>query len=195
MRAGQREGSGSPFPTSRSSGSGDRFVRVAAIAASVSAPYVIDHRLRRFVLHLERRDQGVFCGDGHTLPVAGDIDSNREFQGHIRIFLPASRRSDYGPLASARFPARKTSGLLAGSRRRTHARRRHSSGAGRNNKRFAGTSHSRRSSTRLSANQPVPTKAYRMPPTRPQRNSTFSCQFRSFVLCLFSEVRTEELRA
>jgi hypothetical protein len=47
------------------------------------------------------------------LPVAGDIDSNREFQGHIRIFLLASRRSDYGPLASARFPARKTSGLLA----------------------------------------------------------------------------------
>jgi hypothetical protein len=50
------------------------------------------------------------------LPVAGDIDSNREFQGHIRIFLSASRRSDYGPLASARFPARKTSSLLAGSK-------------------------------------------------------------------------------
>src|SRR4029077_15799692 len=81
--------------TSRLSG-GDRFVRVAAIAAPVSAPYVIDDRLRRFVLHLERRDQGVLCGDGHTLPVAGDIDSNREFEGHIRIFLPASRRSGYG---------------------------------------------------------------------------------------------------
>ena len=86
---------------------------VAAIAALVSAPYVIDDRLRRFVLHLERRDQGVFCGDGHTLPVARDIDSNREFEGHLKIFLPPSRRSDYGPLASARFPARKTSGLLA----------------------------------------------------------------------------------
>jgi hypothetical protein len=63
-------------------------VRVAAIAAPVSAPYVIDHRLRRFVLHLERRDQGVLCEDGHALPVAGDIDSNREFEGHVRIFLP-----------------------------------------------------------------------------------------------------------
>jgi hypothetical protein len=88
-------------------------VRVAAIAASVSAPYVIDHRLWRFVLHLERRDQGVLSGDRHTSPVAGEIDSNREFEGHIRIFLSASRLSDYGPLALARFPARKTSGLLA----------------------------------------------------------------------------------
>jgi hypothetical protein len=113
VRAGQREGSGSPFPTSRSSGRGERFVRVAAIAASVSAPYVIDHRLWRFVLHLERRDQGVLSGDRHTSPVAGEIDSNREFEGHIRIFLSASRLSDYGPLAFARFPARKTSGLLA----------------------------------------------------------------------------------
>jgi hypothetical protein len=107
VRAGQREGSGSPFPRSRSSGRGERFVRVAAIAASVSAPYVIDHRLWRFVLHLERRDQGVLSGDRHTSPVAGEIDSNREFEGHIRIFLSASRLSDYGPLA------RKTSGLLA----------------------------------------------------------------------------------
>lgn len=88
-------------------------VRVAAIAPSFSAPHVIDHRLRRFVLHLERRDQGVLFGDGHTLPVAGDIDSNREFEGHIRIFLSASRRLGYRPLAAARFRARKTSGLLA----------------------------------------------------------------------------------
>jgi len=152
VRAGQREGSGSPFPTSRSSGRGERFVRVAAIAASVSAPYVIDHRLWRFVLHLERRDQGVLSGDRHTSPVAGEIDSNREFEGHIRIFLSASRLSDYGPLCSQDFrPA-------GGSRRRNHARRGHSSGAGRNNKRFEGPSHSRRSSTRLSGNQPVPPK-------------------------------------
>jgi hypothetical protein len=103
-------------PTSRSSGDGEGFVWVAAIAAPVSAPHVVDDRLRRFVLHLERRDQGVFCGDGHTLPVAGDIDSNSEFEGHLKIFLPPSRRSDYGPPASARFPARKTSGLLAASK-------------------------------------------------------------------------------
>jgi hypothetical protein len=69
-------------------------VWVAAIAELVSAPYVIDDRLRRFVLHLERRDQGVLCEDGHALPVAGDIDSNREFEGHVRIFPAASRRSD-----------------------------------------------------------------------------------------------------
>jgi hypothetical protein len=87
-------------------------VRVAAIAALVSAPYVIDDRLRRFVLHLERRDQGVFCEDGHALPVAGDIDSNREFEGHIRMFLPASRGRAVRPLALASFPARKTSGIL-----------------------------------------------------------------------------------
>jgi hypothetical protein len=43
---------------------------------------------------------------------ARDIDSNREFEGHIRIsvgFPPVG----HGPLASARFPARETSGLLA----------------------------------------------------------------------------------
>jgi hypothetical protein len=87
-------------------------VRVAAIAALISAPYVIDDRLRRFVLHLQRRDQGVLCEDGDALPVAGEIDSNREFEGHIRIFLSASRRSDYA-LASTSFRPRKSSGLLA----------------------------------------------------------------------------------
>jgi hypothetical protein len=94
---------------------------MAPIAASVYAPHVIDHRLRRFVLHLERRDQGVLCGDRHTLPVASDIDSNREFEGHIRIFLSASRRSEYGPFVSARFPARKTSGPLAAQAKKSRS--------------------------------------------------------------------------
>jgi hypothetical protein len=74
---------------------GDRFVRVAAIAAPVSAPNVIDDRFRRFVLHLERGDQGVLCGHGHALCFAGYIYANREFERHIGVFLPASRRSDY----------------------------------------------------------------------------------------------------
>jgi hypothetical protein len=104
-------------------------VWVAAIAASVSAPYVIDDRLRRFVLYLERRDQGVLCGDCYALPVAGDIDSNREFEGHIRIFLPASRRSGYGAARLNQFPCLQDFRPAGGSRRRNRARRGYSSGA------------------------------------------------------------------
>jgi hypothetical protein len=124
---------------------------VAAIAASVSAPYVIDHRLWCFVLHLERRDQGVLCGDRHTLPVAGDIDSNREFEGLLACLTMGRSPSRVSLLG-------KTSGLLAALGEEITLVEDILQVAGRNNKRFEGPSHSRRSSTRLSGNQPVPRK-------------------------------------
>jgi hypothetical protein len=76
----------------------NRLVRMTSIAASVAAPNIIDHRLRFFMLHLERRDQRVLRQNGHASALTCDVYSNSEFERHAPI-------SSKGTLETRRPPA------------------------------------------------------------------------------------------
>src|SRR6202034_1509702 len=78
--------------------SDDRLVRMTAVAASVAAPNIVDHRLRFLMLHLERRDQRALRRNGHALALTRDVYSNREFERHAPI-------SSEGSLVTIRPPA------------------------------------------------------------------------------------------
>src|SRR5580692_6773914 len=49
---------------------------VAQVAALVALAHIVDHRLRPFLLHLERRDQGVLGFHRHALALTCDVHAD-----------------------------------------------------------------------------------------------------------------------
>src|SRR5579872_2041846 len=55
---------------------------VAQVAALVALAHIVDHRLRPFLLHLERRDQGVLGFHRHALALTLDVHADSELLLH-----------------------------------------------------------------------------------------------------------------
>ena len=102
---------------------------MAAIAAPVAAPHVVDHRFRLLMLDLEPRDQGVLRRYGHGSPLAVDVEADREFERHAlnpskaifasRRIVEAWVKQDFQTVAigqTSGIPIRRTSASTKSSR-------------------------------------------------------------------------------